>query len=124
MRSIRTIAPAAALALAASVCWAQAPATKPAPKGDPKVAECRAHNQAEHKSLMEMHAKAIKDHMISKSEEGKFRQMEGRLLRHRAALAKGGLTLQECETLGKEIAHEKTELAKMAATPAKAPAKK
>jgi hypothetical protein len=115
-----------ALALSASFASAQAPAPKAAPaaKGDPKVAECRAHNQAQHKELMQMHAKAVKDHMISKGEEHRFREMEARLHRHQATLAKGGLTLQECETLGKDIAKEKEVLAKMAASPAKGPAKK
>ena len=114
------------LALSASLAWAQAPAPKAAPaaKGDPKVAECRKHNGQEHASIMQMHAKAVKDHMISKGEEHRFREMEGRLNRHRAELAKGGLTLQECETIGKELAKEKEVLAKMAATPAKGPAKK
>ena len=126
MKKIWTVVSGAALALSVSAVCAQAPAPKAAPaaKGDPKLHECRAHNQAEHKSLMEMHAKAVKDHMISKGEEAKFRQMEGRLHKHRAALAKDGLTLKECEVLGKEIAHEKAELTRMAATPAKAPAKK
>jgi hypothetical protein len=126
MKRIWTVVSGAALALSMSAVFAQAPAPKAAPaaKADPKVAECRAHNQAEHKSLMEMHAKAMKEHMISPQEQKEFRAMEGRLARHRQVLSKGGLTLAECDKLGKEIAHEKTVLAKMASTPAKAPAKK
>lgn len=126
MNKIWTVGSAAALALSVSAVFAQAPAPKAAPaaKGDPKVAECRAHNQAEHKALMAEHAKAMKEHMISKGEERAFREMEGRLHVHQRTLAKGGLTLAECEQIGKEIAHEKTVLAKMASTPAKVPAKK
>jgi len=126
MKKIVHVAATAVFALAVSAVFAQAPAPKAAPaaKGDPKVAECRAHNQAAHKALMEEHAKAMKDHMIDPKEQSQFRAMEGRLHKHRATLAKGGLTMKECEALGKEIAHEKTVLDKMASTPAKAPAKK
>ena len=126
MNKIWTVGSAAALALSVSAVFAQAPAQKAAPaaKGDPKVAECRAHNQAAHQALMAEHAKAMKEHMISPQEQKEFRGMEMRLHKHRETLAKGGLTLAECERLGKEIAHEKTVLDKMASTPAKVPAKK
>ena len=122
MKIVHKTAAAAALALTASLCMGQAP--KPAAKGDPKLHECRQHNMAEHRQVMEIHAKAKKEHMISKGEEKSFHEMEQRLHAHQAALSKDGLTLAECERLGKEIAHEKERIEKMAATPVKAPAKK
>jgi hypothetical protein len=91
------------------------------------VHECREHNGKEHAAVMKMHADAKKAGNISKGEEKQFHDMEMRLRQHRAVLSRDGLTLAECEKLGKEIAHEKTVVAKMAASPAtakKEPAKK
>jgi hypothetical protein len=101
-----------------------APAKKEMKKMDPEVHKCREHNGKEHADVMKMHADAKKAGNISKGEEKHFHAMEQRLHKHRAILAKDGLTLQECHALGKEIAHEKAVVAKMASTPAKAPAKK
>ena len=105
----------ALVAFTASVAWAQAPA--PAQKkGDPKVAECRQHNGQEHKAVMDMHSKARAEKKIDAREEKNFQAMEKRLHTHQQMLAKDGLTLQECERIGKEIAHEKAAVARMAAT--------
>ena len=128
MKMLRKAGSATLLAMAVSAAWAQAPAPKAATaqKGDPKVAECRAHNHKEHAQIMAMHAKAMKAHKISPAEEKAFRAMEGRLHKHQATLAKGGLTLAECHQLTKELNHERAEVAKMAASgPApKGPTKK
>ena len=123
----RILAFAAISAFCVPVALAQAPAAsakKEMKKADPEVHKCREHNGKEHAAVMKMHADAKKAGNISKGEEKVFHGMEQRLHKHRAALAKGGLTLQECHALGKEIAHEKAAVARMAATPAKAPAKK
>ena len=50
--------------------------------------ECRAHNQKEHKALMDMHAKAKAGRKISPAEEKEFVARERRLHQHQATLAK------------------------------------
>ena len=122
MKNVWTIGSAAALALSVSIAWAQAPAPKGPPlKGDPKVGACVQHNQKEHAEIMAMHNKAVKEHKISGAEEKEFRSREGRLRAHQAALAKGGLTLAECEQITKDLNTEKAAVARMAATPVGAP---
>jgi hypothetical protein len=120
----KLLAAAVISAFCVPVAFAQAPGKKEVMKGDPKVHECREHNGKEHAELMKMHAEAKKAGNISKAEETHFHSMEQRLVKHRQALMKDGLTLKECEALGKQIANEKTVLAKMASTPNKPPAKK
>src|SRR3954469_3840369 len=118
MKKIWTAGAAVLLVTAASMALAQAPAKQPAPaaKGDPKVHECRMQNQKEHQAVMQMHAQGLKEHKISAGEEKAYRAMEGRLHQHQAALAKDGLTLAECQQLGKQIASEKAAVTRMAAT--------
>ena len=101
-----------AVAFSVSIAWAQAPGA--APKGDPKVAECRAHNAKEHREISAMHAKAKAAKKISPAEEKEYGARETRLKRHVTMLNKGGLTLDECHQITKELDREKAAVARMA----------
>jgi glutathione S-transferase len=103
-----------------------APGSAVPPKGgpvDPKVAECRAKNQAEHKSIVDMYQKAKAGGKIDPKEAQAFAAMEGRLNAHAKFLARDGFSMADCATMAKDLASEKAAVAKMAGLPA-APAGK
>ena len=96
---------------------AAAPGTVVPPKGgpvDPKVAECRAKNQAEHKSIVDMYQKAKAGGKIDPKEAQAFAAMEGRLNAHAKFLARDGFSMADCATMAKDLANEKAAVAKMA----------
>ena len=114
MKKIWKLGSAVAVAFSVSFAWAQAPGTAPKTKGDPKVAECRAHNFKEHREISAMHAKAKAAKKISPAEEKEFGMRETRLKQHVTMLNKGGLTLDECHQITKELDREKAAVARMA----------
>lgn len=87
------------------------------------VAQCVQHNNQEHAAIMQMHASATKARRLDAAEEATFKRMETGLRQHQAALAKGGLTLAECQQITKHLDGERAALAKMASTPPAAPKK-
>ncbi len=79
-----------------------------------RVRECRQNNRHAHAEVVDLFHRARSHGRISQSEAHRFREMEARLSRHHSALAHDGLTLRECERLGREIARERSEVRRMA----------
>ena len=122
----KTLAALFAGGLFAGVAFAQPtapPGAKTAAPMDPKVAECRGKNQAEHKSIVEMYQKAKAGGKIDQKEAQAFAAMEGRLNAHAKFLSRDGFSMADCATMAKDLANERAAVAKMAGLPA-APAGK
>lgn len=88
-----------------------------ASKPEPQLAECRNNNAKAQQEVAKMFADARKDRKIDVGEARNFERMEERIKRRQSGLSRDGLTLAECRQIGKEIAEEKTAVAKMAASP-------
>ena len=115
---INTLAALVAVGLFAGGAFAQ-PVVKSAPAPlDPKVAECRAKNQAEHKSIVDMYQKAKAGGKIDPKEAEAFRLMEARLNKHAAFLARDGFSMADCATMAKDLDSEKAAVTRMASTAA------
>ena len=89
----RTLAELFAAGFFTGVAFAQPTALAP-PKSvapvNPKVAECRARNQAEHKSIVEIYQKAKAGGKIDPKEALAFAAMERRLNAHAKVLVCDG----------------------------------
>ncbi|WP_143086062.1 hypothetical protein [Formivibrio citricus] len=81
-----------------------------------QVRQCRQDNQRVHGEVWQQFQRARSAGRISPAEQQQFSAMEARLNNHRNMLARDGLTLAECQHLGREIARERTEVQRMAAT--------
>lgn len=88
---------------------------------DPYVRQCRQDNQRAHGEVWQQFQRARSAGHISPAEQQQFSAMEARLNNHRHMLARNGLTLAECQHLGREIARERAEVQRMAASPARDP---
>ena len=99
---------AVAMVLFATAVWAQPPA---------QVARCRADNQRAHSEIMQMFQRARAQGNISPAESRAFSDMERRLNGHSQMLNRGGLTLGECQQIGRELANERANVQRMAASP-------
>lgn len=115
---INTLSALFAVSLFAAGAFAQPVAKPAAAPVDPKVAECRAKNQAEHKSIVEMYQKAKAGGKIDPKEAEAFRAMEARLNKHATFLARDGFTLADCATMAKDLETEKAAVTRMASTAA------
>jgi hypothetical protein len=118
---------AVVLACCMSAAWAQAPAPakKEAKKAeDPKVAECLSSNRKTDMEITRIYNAAKKDGKISASEQKKYMDRERKYRAHFAAAKKGGVSLEECQKLGKELANEKQLVEHMAKSDVKANQKK
>jgi hypothetical protein len=103
---------------------ASRPAPVSVPAGEPRLAECRANAQRAHAETMQQYRRARAAGAISPQEAQQLTQAEQRLTRHAQALGRDGLTLRECESLQREIAAERHQVERMAASrPAPAPAR-
>jgi hypothetical protein len=105
-----------ALACAATLSFAQAPAPAKKKEIDPKLRECMTVNGKQHQALMNQHAAASKAGRIGPKEEAAFKGMEERMRKMRADLAKDGFTLEDCHKMGQQIAMEQRTLNNMAMT--------
>ncbi len=117
----KTLAALFAAGLFAGVAFAQPtapPLARTAAPIDPKVAECRAKNQAEHKSIVDMYQKAKAAGKIDPKEAQAFAGMEGNLNRHAQFLARDGFSMADCATMATDLAREKAAVARMAGLPA------
>lgn len=94
--------------LIATTVWAQPSAT---------VAKCRADNQRAHSEVMQMFNQAKAQGNISPGDKKAFSDTESRLNNHAQMLKKSGLTLAECQKIGREIAAERTNVQQLAASP-------
>lgn len=81
---------------------------------DPAVARCAADNARAHDDVVNRYEQARRSGRINPAEAQRFNAIEGRLRNLRAALGRDGLTLQECQRIGAEIARERQEVARMA----------
>jgi fructose-specific component phosphotransferase system IIB-like protein len=90
------------------------PANTPPKVVDPKVAECRAANLKTDKEIDATYSKAKAEGKIVPAEAARFRAMEERIARHRAALARDGFTLADCQAMAKDYEVEKAAVMKMA----------
>lgn len=80
-----------------------------------QIAQCRTANLKAHSEVMALFGKARATGKISPKEAMTFAAMEKRLKAHQMILNRGGLTLAECERIGREIAKERAAVQKMAA---------
>ncbi len=92
--------------------WAASPA--PATP-DPKFIACEAKNRALDAEVAKMIVDGKKAGNISAAELGEFARIEGDIAKRRAALAKDGLSLADCESMTKSYESEKATVIKMAA---------
>ena len=116
----KTLAALCAAGLFAGTAFAQPtapPVARTAAPIDPKVAECRGKNQAEHRSIVDMYQKAKAAGKIDPKEAQAFAAMEGNLNRHAAFLARDGFTMADCATMAGDLAREKAAVARMAGLP-------
>lgn len=88
-----------------------APAPNPAYE---EIRRCRADNQRAHAEVLDSYERARAAGRINPAEAQQFNAIDGRLRNLRAQLARDGLTLQECQYLGGEIAQARRDVARMA----------
>lgn len=80
---------------------------------DPAVGRCAADNARAHQDVVNRYENARRSGRINPAEAQRFNAMEGRLRNLRAALGRDGLSLQECQRIGAEIARERNEITRM-----------
>lgn len=87
-----------------------------APAEDPRIAQCRRDNYHEHAQAMQIYHRAAQAGNISSDEAQRFAQADQRLRRYASQLGHNGLSLAECESIGREIAEEQNMVRRMAAS--------
>ena len=112
----------AALALEKTKVTAMAKAREGVAVNTAKVVECRQRNLGAHKAVVEHFIAAKNAGKIDAKEMEAFKAAEAALNKHAAELNKDGLTLAECDSLGAEIAKEKTKVDGMVSSSAMAKA--
>lgn len=85
-------------------------------RGDPALMQCRTDAQRAHAETTQLYYRARASGAISPHEAQQFSAAEQRLSRHAQFLARDGLTLRECEFLQREIAGERMQVERMAAS--------
>jgi len=85
-------------------------------RGDPALMQCRADAQRTHAETVQLYHRARASGAISPHEAQQFSAAEQRLTRHAQTLARDGLTLRDCEFLQREIAGERVQVERMAAS--------
>lgn len=115
-------APLAALAatLLLAACVTEGP-VRPAPEpvyGNPApygadIRQCVAANRRDHAEVYDLFDRARRNNRISPEEAREFDRMDERLRRYQNVLARNGLTLRECEDIGREIAREREAVYRM-----------
>jgi hypothetical protein len=83
---------------------------------DPRLAQCRAANYRAHSEAMQIYHRAQAAGNISPLEAQQFAAAEQRLRQHASLLARDGTTLNECQSIGRDIANEHALIGRMAAS--------
>ena len=91
------------------------------PATNPQLTQCVQSNQAAHNQVVQQFQQARSAGRISPAEQQAFQSMEQRLNAIRTNISRNGLTLPECQQLTREIATERANVQRMAATPATNP---
>jgi len=84
---------------------------------DPGVVQCRRDNQRAHAGVVRSFQEADRAGQISRAERRRFDEIVARMRDHEASLRANGLTLEECQRLGRVIAAEGREVQRMAQQP-------
>jgi hypothetical protein len=80
---------------------------------DPGVAQCRRDNQRAHADVMRMFADAERTGRISERERRRFDELQRRFRDYEATLKSDGLSLSDCQALGRTIASDAREVRRM-----------
>ncbi len=90
------------------------PAQPPAPNyAYEEIRRCRADNQRAHAEVLDSYQRARQAGRIDPAEAQRFNAMDAQLRNLRAQLGRDGMTLQECQYVGGEIARMRNEVARM-----------
>lgn len=82
--------------------------------GPGAIRQCIADNRRDYVQVQDLYDRARRSNRISPAEAREFNAMDDRLRRYERALARDGLTLAECEHIGREIAREREAVRRMA----------
>lgn len=82
--------------------------------GPGAIRQCIADNRRDYAEVQGLYERARRSNRISPAEAREFNAMDDRLRRYERALASDGLTLPECERIGREIAREHEAVRRMA----------
>jgi len=85
----------------------------PSPHGA-DIRQCVAANRRDYTEVHDLFERARRDNRITPAESREFALMDQRLRQYQQALGRDGLTLRECESIGREIAREREAVARMA----------
>lgn len=110
-------APLAALAtiMLLTACVTEGPVRpSPAPVYGTDIRQCVAANRRDHAEVYDLFERARRDNRVSQAESREFALMDQRLRQYQQALGRDGLTLRECESIGREIAREREAVYRMA----------
>lgn len=77
------------------------------------VRQCAAANRRDHAEVYDLFERARRDSRISPAEAREFSAMDQRLRQYQQALGRDGLTLRECESIGREIARAREAVYRM-----------
>ncbi len=80
---------------------------------DPALARCQMDNQRAHQDAVNLYEDARRRGRINPAEQQHFNAMQGQLQNLRAALARDGLTLRDCQGIGNQIAQNREEIVRM-----------
>jgi hypothetical protein len=83
-------------------------------RNDPGVGQCRRDNQRAHADVMAMFAEAERSGRITQRERRRFDDLQRRFRSYEDQLRSNGLTLAECQALGRTIASDAREVRQMA----------
>jgi len=86
-----------------------------------EVGQCLKENRKRHDDVQQMFRRAASGGRISDSEAARFQSLERRLDDIRYNLYRDGITLSDCQRLGREIAVERANVQRMTATPVRNP---
>ena len=80
---------------------------------DPVPGQCQADNRRAHQDVLALYDQARRSGRIVPSEAQRFNALEARLQNLRNDLARNGMTYQECQIIGRNIARERDEVIRM-----------
>ena len=83
---------------------------------DPRLAQCRRDNYQEHAQAMQIYHRAQQAGNISPDEAQRFAAADQQLRHYAAQLGRNGLSLGECEAIGRQIAEQQALVRRMAAS--------
>lgn len=83
---------------------------------DPRLAQCRRDNYQEHAQAMQIYHRAQQAGNISPDEAQRFAAADQQLRQYAAQLGRNGLTLAECDAIGRQIAEQQALVRRMASS--------